>query len=70
MDPYNNAPYHLFDLLNPRISSTGAADFAGFGCVEIELGTLRPAPAQPVAYSYPGNHRRGVPPSQPQRSFR
>ena len=64
VDPYNNAPYHLFDLLNPRISSTGAADFAGFGCVEIELGTLRPAPAQPVAYSYPGNHRKAVPPSQ------
>jgi hypothetical protein len=64
VNPYNDAPYHLFDLLNPRISSTGAADFAGFGCVEIELGTLRPAPAQPLAYSYPGNHRKGVPPSQ------
>ena len=63
-DPYDNAPYHLFDLLNPRISSTGAADFGGFGCVEIELGTLRAAPAQPLAYSYPGNRRTGVPASQ------
>jgi hypothetical protein len=63
-DPYDNAPYHLFDLLNPRISSTGAADFAGFGCVEIELGTLRAAPARAVTYTYPGNHRRGVPASQ------
>jgi len=32
--------------------------------VEIELGTLRPAPAAVTAYSYPGNHRRGVPVSQ------
>jgi hypothetical protein len=63
-DPYDNAPYHLFDLLNPRISSIGGADSAGFGCVEIELGTLRPAPAQVRAYSYPGNGRRGVPASQ------
>jgi hypothetical protein len=59
-DPYDNAPFHLFDLLNPRISSSGAADSAGFGCVEIELGTLR-APATAVtAYSYPGNHKNGV----------
>ncbi len=63
-DPYDNAPFHLFDLLNPRISSTGAADFAGFGCVEIELGTLRAAPAQAVTYTYPGDHARNVPPSQ------
>jgi hypothetical protein len=63
-DPYNNAPYHLFDLLNPRISSTGAADSDGFGCVEIELGTLRPVPAQVTLYTYPGNGVRGVPTSQ------
>jgi hypothetical protein len=63
-DPYDNAPFHLFDLLNPRISSTGAADSEGFGCVEIELGTQRPAPAAVTAYSYPGNHRRNVPTSQ------
>lgn len=63
-DPYDNAPFHLFDLLNPRIDSTGAADSNGFGCVEIELGTLRPPPAGVVAYSYPGNHRKGVPASQ------
>jgi hypothetical protein len=69
VDPYNNAPYHLFDLLNPRISSTGAADFAGFGCVEIELGTLRTPPSAPVAYSYPGNHRTGVPASQKAREL-
>ncbi len=68
-DPYDNAPYHLFDLLNPRISSTGAADFDGFGCVEIELGTERAAPAHPVAYSYPGNHRTGVPASQTAREL-
>ena len=63
-DPYDNAPFHLFDLLNPRISSTGAADSEGFGCVEIELGTLRAAPSAVKAYSYPGNHRRGIPVSQ------
>lgn len=63
-NPYDNAPFHLFDLLNPRMSSTGAADSEGFGCVEIELGTLRPAPAAVTAYSYPGNRRRNVPVSQ------
>jgi hypothetical protein len=60
-DPYDNAPFHLFDLLNPRISSSGAADSDGFGCVEIELGTLRPPAATVIAYSYPGNHKNGVP---------
>jgi hypothetical protein len=63
-DPYDNAPFHLFDLLNPRIDSTGAADSQGFGCVEIELGTLRAAPGKITAYSYPGNHRGGVAISQ------
>ncbi len=63
-DPYDNAPFHLFDLLNPRISSTGTADAEEFGCVEIELGTLRTPPARVVGYSYPGNHRRGVPVSE------
>jgi hypothetical protein len=63
-DPYDNAPFHLFDLLNPRISSSGAADSAGFGCVEIERGTLRPPAATVTAYSYPGNHKNGVPSSQ------
>jgi hypothetical protein len=63
-NPYDNAPFHLFDLLNPRISSIGASDSEGFGCVEIELGTLRPAPAAVKAYSFPGNHRRGVAVSQ------
>lgn len=63
-DPYDNAPYHLFDLLNPRISSTGAADADGFGCVEIELGTLRTPPARVLAYSYPGNRRHDVPVSE------
>lgn len=66
-DPYDNAPYHLFDLLNPRISVTGAADADGFGCVEIELGTLRTPPAKVVAYSYPGNRRRDVPVSETAR---
>ncbi len=66
-DPYDNAPYHLFDLLNPRISAVGAADSEGFGCVEIELGTQRAAPSSIVAYSYPGNHRTGIPASQSAR---
>ena len=46
------------------ISSSGAADSDGFGCVEIELGTLRAPPATVSAYSYPGNHKNGVPFSQ------
>lgn len=63
-DPYDNAPYHLFDLLNPRIDSIGASDSSGFDCVEIELGTGRAAPSKVLGYSYPGNGRRGVPVSQ------
>ncbi len=63
-DPYDNAPYHLFDLLNPRISSTGAADSEGFGCVEILLGTLRAVPSSVQLYSYPGNGHRNVPYTQ------
>jgi hypothetical protein len=63
-NPYDNAPFHLFDLLNPRINSVGAADSEGFGCVEIELGALRPASPSPRGYSYPGNGRRNIPVSQ------
>ncbi len=63
-DPYDNAPFHLFDLLNPRLSSIGASDSRGFGCVEVELGALRPPPAAPVGYSYPGPGRQDVPASQ------
>lgn len=63
-NPYDNAPYHLFDLLNPRIDSVGASDSSGFDCVEIELGTTRPAPTRMLGYSYPGNGQRGVPVSQ------
>ncbi|MHB8533555.1 MAG: CAP domain-containing protein [Solirubrobacteraceae bacterium] len=68
-DPYDNAPYHLFDLLNPRISSTGAADSEGFGCVEILLGTQRPVPGSVQIYSYPGNGRRNVPYAQKAREL-
>jgi hypothetical protein len=63
-DPYDNAPYHLFDLLNPRIDSTGAADSEGFDCVEVELGAGRAAPGAVRGYSFPGNGRRGIPVSQ------
>ncbi len=68
-DPYDNAPFHLFDLLNPRISTIGAADSEGFGCVEIELGRCAAPPAAsgrlqlPRKPPHPGARLRSAPAS-------
>jgi hypothetical protein len=59
-DPYDDAPFHLFQLLAPSLAVAGAADSAGRDCVTTLLGDTRPEPRQPVAYSYPGNGRSGI----------
>ena len=52
-NPYDNAPFHLFDLLNPRISSTGAV---GLRRLRLRRDRARHAAARAAAvtaYSYP-----------------
>lgn len=63
-DPYDTAPFHLFQLLAPRLAVAGAADAYDHDCVTTLLGDTRAAPASSVAYSYPGNGRTGVAPSE------
>jgi hypothetical protein len=53
--PYPNgwedAPFHLAQLLGPGLSVTGYAD----GCMYTWPGYQRPAPEQTALYTYPGN---------------
>jgi hypothetical protein len=63
-DPYDDAPFHLFQLLAPALAVAGAADSNGRDCVTTLLGDTRPDPAQVTAYSYPGNGLTGVAPSE------
>jgi hypothetical protein len=63
-DPYDNAPFHLFQLLAPPLAVLGAKDSYGHDCVTTLLGDTRPSPAEPLAYSYPGNGRTDVEPSE------
>jgi hypothetical protein len=63
-DPYDDAPFHLFQLLAPSLAVSGAADSDGHDCVTTLLGDTRPSPAQVIAYSYPGTGATGVAPSE------
>jgi hypothetical protein len=63
-DPYDDAPFHLFQLLAPALAVAGAADSNGRDCVTTLLGDTRASPTQVIAYSYPGNDLTGVAPSE------
>jgi hypothetical protein len=63
-DPYDNSPFHLFQLLAPSLAVAGAADSDGHDCVTTLLGDTRPSPALVTAYTYPGTGTTGVPPSE------
>jgi hypothetical protein len=54
-NPYESAPLHLDELLAPRLDVLGSADADGFSCTTTFPGWIRPAPATPAVYTYPGN---------------
>jgi hypothetical protein len=54
MNPYGNAPYHLAQLLHPRLSSMGAAEYAGYDCETTFPGYRRKPPKHDTVWCYPG----------------
>jgi hypothetical protein len=53
-NPYVNAPYHLAQLLHPRLSVMGAAEDDLYDCQTTWPGYKRKAPTRERIYSYPG----------------
>lgn len=66
-NPFQSAPLHLSDLLNPNLTSIGFNSSYGFTCVTVLpplAGFRLNTPAKPVGYSYPGNGRSNWPISE------
>jgi hypothetical protein len=63
-NPFETAPIHLHQLLNPRLDRMGASENGGYGCATTLASQNRPAPPADVTYTYPGDGRTGWPPAQ------
>ncbi|MCW2996080.1 MAG: hypothetical protein JWQ18_3575, partial [Conexibacter sp.] len=64
VNPFEQAPIHLHQLLAPRLDRMGAAETEGYGCATTLASRARPAPAQQITYTYPGDGARDWPVSQ------
>lgn|GEM_PF-3264415 len=64
VNPFEQAPIHLHQLLAPRLDRMGAAEKQGYGCATTLASRARPAPAAQITYTYPGNGVRDWPVSQ------
>ena len=65
-NPWEAAPIHLAQLLNPYLDQLGVDDSDGFVCATTlppDAG-FRPSPATVVGYSYPGNGQVAWPASE------
>lgn len=54
-NPYLQAPYHLAQLLNPRLSVMGASERDGADCETTFPGYRRTPPRRDRIYTYPGD---------------
>jgi hypothetical protein len=66
-NPFQSAPLHLADLLNPNLESIGFNSSYGFTCVTVLqplAGFRLNPPAKPIGYTYPGNGRSNWPVSE------
>ncbi|MEO7198309.1 MAG: hypothetical protein ABIZ50_07520, partial [Solirubrobacterales bacterium] len=63
-NPFETAPIHLANLLNPALAEMGADAGSNFICATTIPGTTRTPPAGVVGYSYPGDGVDGVAPSE------
>ena len=69
--PWEDAPIHLMDTLEPWLMFTGFADYGGYAC-EVTHTTPLPTgnqvvqrwPASPELLTYPGNGTNFIPPSE------
>ena len=64
VNPFENAPIHLHQLLAPRLDRMGASEDQGYGCATTLASRDRLAPAADVTYTYPGNGAQDWVPSQ------
>jgi hypothetical protein len=55
-NPFEVAPFHLHQLLNPRIDRMGASENGSFGCATSLASRNREAPKDTVTYTYPANN--------------
>jgi hypothetical protein len=60
-NPWEHAPLGLIWLLSPRLTQLGISASYHHVCATTVPGFLRPAPARPSLYSYPGDGAAGVP---------
>ena len=54
-NPFEVAPLHLHQLLEPRLDAMGADDRQGYGCASTLWSLNRPDPPGNVTYTYPAN---------------
>jgi hypothetical protein len=54
-NPFETAPFHLHQLLNPRIDRMGASENGPSGCATSLASRNRAAPEKTVTYTYPAN---------------
>jgi hypothetical protein len=60
-DPWAQMPVQAMALLSPLLTQLGASSSARYVCATTRPGYLRPAPATPSLYPYPGDGAQGVP---------
>lgn len=63
-DPYDQAPLHFAQLMQPRLVKSGAYELRAsgtiWGCTTTWPGFTRPDPANNRVFTYPGNGTKGV----------
>lgn len=59
INPFENAPIHLAQVLAPRIDKLGAYESGGYGCVTTLMSRNRKAPGKKVTYTYPKDKATG-----------
>jgi hypothetical protein len=63
-DPWARMPVQQMALLSPLLTQLGASSTRNYVCATTRPGYLRPAPARPALYTYPGDGAAAVPYSQ------
>jgi hypothetical protein len=56
-NPFETAPFHLHQLLNPRLDRVGASENDDFGCMTSLASRNRPAPSRTTTYTYPAENQ-------------
>lgn len=60
-DPFDDAPFHLIQLMTPSLNRVGAAQFGGYSCVTTYPGFSHTySVGQSTLYSWPGNGISGI----------